>query len=64
MRGTRPDPALCARAAPSSISGRTMTRGSPRSREAPPIPAGERLRVAAGVPPTRTIELFPGGTDR
>jgi len=39
----RPNLAFCA-AAPSSISGGTATRGSPRAREAPPIPAGERLR--------------------
>src|SRR5450432_3420132 len=45
-------------AAPSSISGGTATRGSPRAREAPPIPAGERLRLAADVAPTCTIEPF------
>ena len=36
-----------ARAAPSSISSGTTRRGAPRSREAPPIPAGERFRLAA-----------------
>jgi len=53
----RPNLAFCA-AAPSSISGGTATRGSPRAREAPPIPAGERLRLAADVAPTCTIEPF------
>jgi len=53
-RTSRPLPALRARAAPSSISRPTTTRSSPRAREAPPIPAGERLRRAAAVAPTRT----------
>ena len=46
-----------ASAAPSSLSGRTTTRGSPRSREAPPIPEARGIAgLAAGVAPTRTFE--------
>jgi len=40
----RPDRALSARAAPSSIACRNTTRGSPPARKAPPIPAGEPRR--------------------
>ena len=49
------EPALCiARVPPSSVSVGTAKRGSPRAREAPPIP-DERLRIAVSAAPTRTI---------
>jgi len=55
-----------ARAAPLSFSGRTTTRGSPRAREAPPLPAGEPIRLAesrASRPLARS-SCSPSGTDK